>query len=217
MLALSNLSAVLNSTTNVEVNNSLSNLLDETYRPSLSVTMTDNKNGTNKFDISFNSELILKRNDTSNNVSLVSNFKELPVIGILTANIEETIQQGLFEVIQTKQYNNEIEEIGIKKEFISYIQKNNKDYFYILNSTDVVSMYKKSISEIENEILICTDKVRLNELENLKNEYIKNIKSDTEKPYLRLIRIYTMYISTSIGIYTDSKAVRNARKSKKDK
>ena len=40
MLSLSNLSAVLNSTTNVEVDNSLSNLLDETYEPSLSVTKT---------------------------------------------------------------------------------------------------------------------------------------------------------------------------------
>ena len=217
MLSLINLSAVLNSTTNVEVNNSLSNLLDETYEPSLSVTMTDNNDGTNKFNISFNSALILKRNDTSNNVSLVSNFTEIPVIGILTANIEETIQQGLFEVIQTKNYRNEVEKLGIEKEFISYIQKNNKDYFYILNSTDVISMYKKSISEIENEILICTDKVKLSEFETLKNEYIANIKSDTEKPYLRLIRIYTMYISTSIGIYTDSKTIRNARKSKKDK
>ena len=217
MLSLSNLSAVLNSTTNVEVDNSLSNLLDETYEPSLSVTMNDNKDGTNKFDISFNSALILKRNDTSNNVSLVSNFTETPVIGILTANIEETVQQGLFEVIQTKQYNNEIEEMGIQKEFISYVHKNNKDFYYILNSTDVVSMYKKNISAIDNEILICTDKVKLNELETLKNKYMANIKSDTEKPYLKLLRIYTMYISTSIGIYTDSKAVRNSRKSKKDK
>lgn len=172
MLSLSNLSAVLNSTTNVEVNNSLSNLLDETYEPSLSVTMNDNKDGTNKFDISFNSALILKRNDTSNNVSLVSNFTEIPVIGILTSNIEETIQQGLFEVIQTKNYRNDVEKLGIEKEFISYIQKNSKDYFYILD--------------------------------NKTNE-------------LQLLRIYTMYISTSIGIYTDSKAVRNARKSKKDK
>ena len=114
MLSLINLSSVLNSTTNIEVNNSLSNLLDETYEPSLSVTMHDNNDGTNKFNISFNAALILKRNDTSNNVSLVSNFTEIPVIGILTANIEDTIQQGLFEVIQTKQYNNEIEEIGIK-------------------------------------------------------------------------------------------------------
>ena len=172
MLSLSNLSAVLNSTTNVEVNNSLSNLLDETYEPSLSVTMNDNKDGTNKFDISFNSALILKRNDTSNNVSLVSNFTEIPVIGILTSNIEETIQQGLFELIQTKNYRNDVEKLGIEKEFISYIQKNSKDYFYILD--------------------------------NKTNE-------------LQLLRIYTMYISTSIGIYTDSKAVRNARKSKKDK
>ena len=172
MLSLSNLSAVLNSTTNVEVNNSLNNLLDENYTPSLSVTMIDNNDGTNKFDISFNSELILKRNDTSNNVSLVSNFTEIPVIGILTANIDDTIQQGLFEVIQTKNYRNEVEKLGIEKEFISYIQKNAKDYFYILD--------------------------------NKTNE-------------LQLLRIYTMYISTSIGIYTDSKQVRNARKSKKDK
>ena len=172
MLALSNLSAVLNSTTNVEINNSLSNLLDENYTPNLSVTMTDNNDGTNRFDISFNSELIMKRNDTSNNVSLVSNFSEVPVIGILSANIDDTIQKGLFEVVQTKTYRNEIEKLGIEKEFISYIQKNSKDYFYILD--------------------------------NKTNE-------------LQLLRIYTMYISTSIGIYTDSKAVRNARKSKKDK
>ena len=172
MLSLINLSAVLNSATNVEVNNSLSNLLNENYTPNLSVTMTDNNDGTNKFDISFNSELIMKRNETSNNVSLVSNFTEVPVIGILTANIEETIQQGLFEVIQTKNYRNEVEKLGIEKEFISYIQKNTKDYFYIL---------------------------------------------DNKTSELQLLRIYTMYISTSIGIYTDSKAVRNARKSKKDK
>ena len=172
MLSLSNLSAVLNSTNNVEVNNSLSNLLDETYEPSLYVTMQDNNDGTNKFDISFNSALILKRNDTSNNVSLVSNFTEVPVIGILTTNIEETIQQGLFEVIQTKNYRNDVEKLGIEKEFISYVQKNSKDYFYIL---------------------------------------------DNKTSELQLLRIYTMYISTSIGIYTDSKAIRNARKSKKDK
>lgn len=172
MLALSNLSAVLNSTTNVEINNSLSNLLDENYTPNLSVTMTDNNDGTNKFDISFNSELIMKRNDTSNNVSLVSNFSEVPVIGILSANIEDTIQKGLFEVIQTKQYRNEIEKLGIEKEFIAHVQKNAKDYFYVLD--------------------------------NKTNE-------------LQLLRIYTMYVSTSIGIYTDSKQVRNARKSKKDK
>ena len=172
MLALSNLSAVLNSTTNVEVNNSLNNLLDANYVPDLSVTMVDNGDGSNKFDISFDSELIMKRNDTSNNVSLVSNFSEVPVIGILSANIEDTIQKGLFEVIQTKNYRNEIEKLGIEKEFISYVQKNSKDYFYILD--------------------------------NKTNE-------------LQLLRIYTMYISTSIGIYTDSKTVRNARKSKKDK
>lgn len=172
MLSLSNLSAVLNSTTNVEVNNSLSNLLDENYTPSLSVAMIDNNDGTNQFNISFASELIMKRNETSNNVSLVSNFSEVPVIGILSANIQDTIEKGLFEVIQTKMYRNEIEKLGIEKEYISYVQKNSKDYFYIL---------------------------------------------DNNKDEIQLLRIYTMYISTSIGIYTDSKQVRNARKSKKDK
>ena len=172
MLSLSNLSAVLNSTTNVEVNNSLSNLLNENFEPSLSVAMIDNNDGTNQFNISFASELIMKRNETSNNVSLVSNFSEVPVIGILSANIQDTIEKGLFEVIQTKIYRNEIEKLGIEKEFISYVQKNSKDYFYIL---------------------------------------------DNNKDEIQLLRIYTMYISTSIGIYTDSKSVRNARKSKKDK
>ena len=172
MLNLSNLSSVLNSTnTSIEVNNSLINLLDDSYVPQLSVKMTDNTDGTNHFNIEFDTQLIMKRNDTSNNISLVSNFAEVPVIGILTSDIKSTIEQGLFELIESKPYRNDVERLGNEKYFISHIQKNAKDYFYIYDN-------------------------------------------GTE---LQLLRIYTLYISTSIGLYTDSKAVRNARKSKKDK
>lgn len=171
MLNLSNLSSVLNSTTNVEVNNSLNNLLDKSYVPQLSVKMTDNADGTNHFNIEFDTQLIMKRNDTSNNISLVSNFAEVPVIGILTSDIKNTIEQGLFELIESKPYRNDVERLGGEKHFISHIQKNSKDYFYIYDNG----------------------------------------------AELQLLRIYTLYISTSIGLYTDSKAVRNARKSKKDK
>ena len=93
------------------------------------------------------------------------------MIGILTTDIKNTIEQGLFELIESKPYRNDVERLGNEKHFISYIQKNSKDYFYIYDT-------------------------------------------GTE---LQLLRIYTLYISTSIGLYTDSKAVRNARKSKKDK
>lgn len=172
MLNLSNLSSVLNSTnTSIEVNNSLINLLDANYQPQLSVKMADNNDGSNHFTIDFDTQLIMKRNETSNNISLVSNFAEVPVIGILTTDIKSTIEQGLFELIESKTYRNDVEKLGIEKQFIAHIQKNAKDYFYI---------------------------------------YDNNIE-------LQLLRIYTLYVSTSIGLYTDSKAVRNARKSKKDK
>ena len=174
MFNLTKISDVLNNVKTTVTSNNLNNLLDANFKPSINVTMnqveqTDDYNIT----IDFKSKIIGEKSKTSENISIISNFSEVPVVGLLASDIQDCIKKGLFEIISDKTYKDDVEKTNFNKEFLNYVSNNSKDFFYILNIEDTKQ--------------------------------------------LKLLRIFTLYISSSIGLYTESKAVRNARKAKKDK
>ena len=174
MFNLSKISDVLSNVKTSVTSNNLHNLLDENFKPSINVTM-ENVDGSEEYNvkIDFKTKIIGEKSKSSENISIISNFSEVPVIGLLAQDINDCITKGFFEIISDKTYIDEIELNNFNKEYLQYISNNSKDFFYILH-----------------------------------NKETKQIK---------LLRIFTLYISSSIGLYTESKQVRNARKSKKDK
>ena len=174
MFNLSKISDVLTNVKTSVSSNSLNNLLDENFKPSINVTM-DEIDGSEDYNVTidFSTKLIGEKSKSSENISIISNFSEVPVVGLLAKDINDCIAKGLFEVISDKTYTNDTEKTNFNKEYLNYVSNNSKDFFYILDLPDTKQ--------------------------------------------LKLLRIYTLYISTSIGLYTESKAVRNARKAKKDK
>ena len=171
---LSKISDVLSNVKSTVTSNNLNNLLDANFKPSINVTM-ENIEETDDYNvkIDFKTKIIGEKSKSSENISIISNFSEVPVIGLLAQDITDCIAKGFFEIVLDKTYIDEIELTKFNKEFLQHISNNSKDFFYILHNKEAKQM--------------------------------------------QLLRIFTLYISSSIGLYTESKAVRNARKSKKDK
>lgn len=181
MFNLSKISDVLSNVKTTVTSNNLNNLLDENFRPSINVTMEniaasdENMAASDEYNvkIDFKTKIIGEKSKSSENISIISNFSEVPVIGLLAQDITDCIAKGFFEIVLDKTYIDEIELTKFNKEYLKHISNNSKDFFYILHNK--------------------------------------------EAKQIQLLRIFTLYISSSIGLYTESKAVRNARKSKKDK
>jgi hypothetical protein len=145
---------------------------------------------------------------------------------------------GLFEKIfmQTIENNNETFLYG---EFLKYVTKQTKDYFLMfkyektatyelidgkINSVTAIIGINEKFSSIEKTPLTEKESIELlSELKELELDTTTNenlalalLELETEKSEIyELLRIYTMYISLSVGIYLDDKQKRNERKSSK--
>lgn len=144
------------------------NLIDDNYQQAIAIELQENnETGLYTVSLEFETNLIGTLNEKSNNVGILSNFVEVPVLGILATDINDVITKKYYEPIFAKTFINQLERKEFLLEYYEHCNTNNKDFFHIM--------------ENENQI--------------------------------DLIRIFTMYVSTSIGLYLDSKAIRNKRKS----
>jgi len=219
-------------------NTSLENLITSNYtsnNPNIVLDEIDE----NIFNVTYTLKNAALINSTSsaNNHSLVSNFVEVPCLNII-GNFEEIYQQGLIEKIFVETIKND-NEAFLYSEFLKYITKQTKDYFLMFKYSKEVS-YELIDNKINlvtsiigiNEKFTSIEKTPLTEKESIEllsdlrkleldtttneNLTLALLELETEKTEIyELLRIYTMYISLSVGIYLDDKAKRNERKSSK--
>lgn len=219
-------------------NEALENLINSNYQcsnPIVKLKETDE----NIFNVSYELKdaVLINNTSTANNHSLVSNFIETPCVNIL-GNFEFIYSNGLYEKIFMQVLEKDNKNY-LYSEFLKYVTKNSKDYFLVFEYSKTVSyelidgkIYNVTTINGINEKFYSIDKTELtkteyNELladlkelelltdtnENLASSLLE-LESETTNVY-ELLRIYTMYISLSVGIYLDDKAKRNERKSSK--
>jgi hypothetical protein len=234
-LALKNKSAIAEV---ISKNTALENLINSGYttnNPSIELNEVDE----NIFDVSYTlkNAALINNTSTANNHSLISNFIEIPCVNIL-GNFAEIYQQGLFEKIfmETIEHKNEN---YIYSEYLKYITKQTKDYFMLFRYNKEISyeLIDGKINTVTtiigiNEKFTSIEKIQLTEKETTElladlkeleldittpeNLALALLELETEKSEIyELLRIYTMYISLSVGIYLDDKQKRNERKSSK--
>lgn len=219
-------------------NQALENLINSSYATTnMQLKLDEIDENIYNVDYKANNLQLINNTSAANNHSLISNFVEVPCINTI-GNFEFIYNNGLFEKIFVEIIENKNENF-LYGEFLKYITKQNKDYFMLFRYNKEISyeLIDGKINQITsiigiNEKFTSIEKIELTKKEQdellsdlkgleLKTDTPKNLAAallelEIEKMEIyELLRIYTMYISLSVGIYLDDKAKRNERKSSK--